>query len=107
MLGVLQGSVVGPSVNPAEATAEEEIIAWIDGYASEAGPAAPATLTAIIGSGMYLLHIPALDIDLLAWDHKMVELAGRNIYVDSIDPEPTYSGLYADLYLLRRGAASE
>jgi len=102
MLGVIQGSVVGPGVDLTGPLAEEEVIAWIDGYADEAGPAAPPVLTVVIGSSLYLLHIPALDRELAAWDYKVAELSSRLIFIDSDDDEPEFTGLRADLYRLRK-----
>jgi len=102
MLGVLQGSVVGPGLGGVGELVEEEVIAWIDGYAAEAGPAAPAALTVVIGSSLYLLHIPSLDRELTAWDYKVAELSSRLIFIDGEDDEPEFIGREADLYRLRK-----
>jgi hypothetical protein len=51
---------------------------------------------------LYLLHIPALDRDLAAWDYKVAELSSRLIFIDSDDDEPEFTGLRADLYRLRK-----
>lgn len=102
MLGVIQGSVVGPGIDLQGPLAEEEVISWIDAYAYEAGPAAPSILTVVIGASLYLLHIPSLDRELEAWDAKVRELAGRRIYIDSDEDEPEFTGLRADLYRLRK-----
>lgn len=102
MLGVLQGSVVGPGLGGNEELVEEEVIAWIDGYAAEAGPAAPAALTVVLGSSLYLLHLPGLDRELEAWDYKVAELSSRLIFIDSEDDEPEFMGREADLYRLRK-----
>jgi len=99
VLGVIQTSVMGP---PNE-LAEDEILAFIDGYAVEAGPAAVAALTVVIGSSLYLLHLPGVDREGEAYETKRLELADRRLLIanDEDDDEPTYSGEYADLYLLR------
>ena len=99
VLGVIQASVMGPTgIN------EQGVVDWIDAYAVEAGPLAPSVMTVVIGSSLYLLHLPALDKEGEAWDTKLLELAGRRIYLDNdVDDEATYSGLRADLHLLRSG----
>ena len=99
MLGVIQSSVMGP----ANELAGDEILAFIDAYAMEAGPAALAALTVVIGSSLYLLHLPDVDRDGVAWEAKRMELADRRIFIANgeDDDEPAYSGEHADLYLLR------
>jgi hypothetical protein len=90
-------------MGPADELAEDEILAFIDGYAHEAGPAALPAMTVVIGSSLYLLHLPNVDRDGEAWEAKRMELADRRIFIaaDEDDDEPTYSGQEADLYLLR------
>lgn len=99
VLGVIQASVMGPA-----GIDEQAVVDWIDAYAVEAGPQAPSVTTVVIGSSLYLLHLPGLDKEGEAWDAKVLELAGRRIYLDNEDDdEATYSGLRADLHLLRSG----
>jgi len=107
VLGVIQGSVVGPGVDLQGELAEAEVVSWIDGYAEEAGPLAPPVLTVVIGASLYLLHIPSLDRELRAWDYKVAELASRLIFIDSDDDEPEFTGLKADLYRLRKLIAND